>query len=29
MSPSDSLLWLAFFSGGLFFAGLLLAVTGD
>lgn len=24
MTPSDSLLWLVFLSGGLFFSGLLL-----
>lgn len=29
MTPSASLLCLTFFCGGLFFSGLLLAVTGD
>ena len=29
MSPSTSLLCLTFFCGGIFFSGLLLAVTGD
>ena len=29
MSPSASLLWLAFFAGGLFFSALLLGFSED